>query len=259
MTSRLTGALGEREFRLLWTGQAISAFGDRLFPVAVSFAALDLTHGDASAVGEVLAVGTVVQATFTLIGGTWADRLSRRRVMLASDLVRALVQAVGMVLLLGGVARVWQLAALYGVYGLAAVFFSPASTGLVPETISKERLQDANALMSLSRNAIGIIGPVSGGLIIAAGGPGVTYGVDALTFLGSALCLARMAISPRKVQRPGSSLLRETAEGWQEFRRRRWVWLSVLYFGVINVAVSMFFVLGPSSAGSCSAARSRGA
>ena len=150
-----------------------------------------------------------------------------------------------MVLLLGGVARVWQLAALYGVYGLAAAFFSPASTGLVPETISKERLQDANALMSLSRNAIGIIGPVSGGLIIAAGGPGVTYGVDALTFLGSALCLARMAISPRKVQRPGSSLLRETAEGWQEFRRRRWVWLSVLYFGVINVAVSMFFVLGP--------------
>src|SRR4029450_3542915 len=78
-------------FRLLFWGQALSVVGDRITPVAIAFAVLGL--GSPTDLGLVLAAGGVPFALFALAGGVWSDRVGRRRVMLASDILRALSQA----------------------------------------------------------------------------------------------------------------------------------------------------------------------
>src|SRR5689334_11416539 len=120
-----TGALGEREFRLLWAGRATSELGSALVPVAAAFAVIELTDS-ATALGLVLAAGFVSRIALLLLGGVVADRLPRQRVMLAADALRAVSQAVVAVLLVTGAAEVWQLAVLFAVYGAADAFFSPA-------------------------------------------------------------------------------------------------------------------------------------
>src|SRR4051812_30750427 len=90
--SRL-GPLQERQFALLYAGQAVSLLGDALVPIALAFAVLDLT-GSATDLGLVFAAQVVALAVFLLAGGVWADRLPRQLVMLASDAGRCVVQAV---------------------------------------------------------------------------------------------------------------------------------------------------------------------
>ena len=145
------GPLRARPFRLLFAGRAVSSFGDRLVPVALTFAVLHLT-GSLSDLGLVLAAQTVPLVLFVLLGGVWADRLPRQRVMLASDLVRFATQGASAVLILDGTARVWQLAALQALYGMADGFFTPAANGLVPQVVAAEDLQPANALLGLSES-----------------------------------------------------------------------------------------------------------
>src|SRR5262245_58080544 len=146
---RKLGPLEEREFRLLLAGHSTSVFGSALVPVALAFAVLDLT-GSASALGLVLASSFLSRVVLLLGGGVVADRVSRRRVMLGADVLRAVTQAVVAGLVLTGSARLWELVALFALYGASDAFFAPASTGLVPEVVSPARLQQANALLSLS-------------------------------------------------------------------------------------------------------------
>src|SRR5690348_11348418 len=98
-TAARFGPLGDRDFRLLWLGQTTSAFGSALVPIALACAVLDLT-GSASTLGLILAVGLVSRVGFLLFGGVLADRMPRRRVMLAADALRAVTQAVVAMLLL---------------------------------------------------------------------------------------------------------------------------------------------------------------
>lgn len=91
------GVPAQRAFRLLFAAQSISSLGNRLVPVALAFAVLNLT-GSATSLGVVLAAQTVPVVAFVLVGGVWADRLPRRRVMIGSDLVRAASQALSAVL-----------------------------------------------------------------------------------------------------------------------------------------------------------------
>ncbi len=85
LVTRLRGGpLGQRDFRLLWVGQAVSTVGDQVFPVAVTVAVLDATGNDAGAVGAVLAARFAALVVFVVVGGVWADRVSRKAVMIAS-------------------------------------------------------------------------------------------------------------------------------------------------------------------------------
>src|SRR3954449_3973549 len=118
----VTSMLGRSgSFRLLFAGQALSVVGDRITPIAIAFAVLDL--GDASDLGLVLAAAGVPFALFAIAGGVVSDRVGRRRVMIVSDVVRTLSQGVTAVLLLTGSAEVWMLVVLSAVYGTAAAVF----------------------------------------------------------------------------------------------------------------------------------------
>lgn len=237
------GALEEREFRLLWLSRVVSDFGDRFGTIGLAFAVLAIERS-AAALAYVLAARTVASIALFLVAGVWADRLPRQRVMLASDAGRGLASAAMAVLLLTGRAEIWHLVVLAAVYGGAEAFFGPASQGLVPQTVSPRRLQEANGLMSLSRNVTAIAGPAAAGVVIALSSPGWAIAVDATTFGVSAAFLLRMRVAFAKPAR--QTFLADLREGWSEFTRRTWVWVCVCHFALFQfAAVAPFFVLGP--------------
>ena len=251
---RLPASLREHPtFRLLFWGQALSVVGDRITPVAIAFAVLGL--GSASDLGLVLAAGGIPFALFALAGGVWADRVGRRRVMLASDIVRALSQSATAALLLTGTAEVWMLAVLAFVYGTAAAVFMPALIGLIPQTVSPARLQEANGLLALTRSTASVAGPVLAGVLVVSAGSGEAIAVDAATFVVSALCLARMRLGTEpagdadglgSVHEPFLAGLRR---GWYEVRSRSWLTWGLIAMCVYHVFVlPSVFVLGPALA-----------
>ena len=238
------GALAERPFRLLWLGRTASSVGDSMVPIAIAFAVLTDLDGSAAELGLVAASFTAARVSFILVGGVWADRLPRRLVMLTCDAIRLGSQATIAALLFAGALDVWMLAVGSAVSGAAAAFFGPASTGLIPQTISGARLQQANALMALSESATSIFGPALAGILIAAFGTGVVFAIDAATYGASALFLVALPVKSA-VAAARQSFVRDLARGWREVRARTWLQAAFAVFALSNMSIACFFVLGP--------------
>ncbi len=241
---RRVGPLAEPLFRRLFVGRLVSFLGSSVAVVALAFAVLDVS-GSPADLGIVLAAREVPQVLFLLIGGVVADRLPRNQVMVAANVLSGVSQAVTAVLLLTGNARVWQIAALAAVNGVAISFFFPASEGLVPQTVSRPRLQQANALLRLAQTSTNVGGAALGGLLVAATSPGLAIAIDAVTYLVAAAVLVSLRLPPIRKGAAGN-FVRELKEGWQEFRSRTWLWAIVLQFSLVNAAWSGGFqLLGP--------------
>jgi MFS family permease len=245
LAARLSlGPLAEREFRLLFLGRTISLFGTAFAPIALAFAVITLT-GSPSDLGLVLGAYMLAHLVFLLAGGVWADRLPRNLVMVTSDLLSGAAQLIAAGLLLSGVAQTWHLVVLGAIRGGASAFFMPASTGLVPQVVSASRLQQANALLSLSRNSTRIAGVAIAGILVATLGPGWALALDGVTYAFGALFVA-MLNPPPALPAENPEFLRELAEGWREFRSRHWLCVTIVQFALINAyAIGAFLVLGP--------------
>ena len=271
-------ALRERDFRLLFTGQAVSLIGSSITTIALAFAVLAISHDSYTDVGLVMAAGLVPVVAFLLIGGVWADRLPRQWVMLVSDVLRFFCQAIMAWLLVTGRATITELVALQFVRGAAEAFFRPAQAGLVPQTVSTQRLQQANALRGLTESLGVTVGAALGGVLVATVGSGWAIGVDSLSYLASAAFLWQLRnLSPaRALAEPPShavdegpwivageghsavapdgragdtSFLRDLYEGWHEFRSRTWLWVMVCEAMVFHlVIIAPLMVLGPAIA-----------
>ena len=134
--------------------------------------------------------------------------------------------------MLGGVGGVAAIVALQAAYGLGLGLVIPAEVGLVPQTVSDGRLQQANALQSLTRNLVGVLGPAIGGVIVVAASPGVALAADAVTFFVCAILLSRIRIAARSAaDAPG--FVSELREGWREFTSRTWLWGSAFGAGAV--------------------------
>jgi MFS family permease len=237
-------ALRYRDFRLLFVGQSVSLFGDGLFAVALSFAVLETT-GSSADLGIVLAAGALPLVGLVLVGGVWADRVSRRRLMLASDGLRMAIQGTLALLIATGAVSLWSFIVLNALYGVGMAFFSPAFTGLVPELLPAEELRRANGLLGITRSVTAVAGAAVGGVLVDAIGPGSAIAADSVTFAVSALALALMHAgrTPSAERRP---FLHELAIGWHEVRSRRWVWMTILNISFfLMLYVAPFDVIGP--------------
>jgi MFS family permease len=236
--------LVERDFRLLFVGRTVSLFGTAFAPIALAFAVLDI-GGSATDLGLVVAASALPQVIFILVGGILADRLPRHHVMVVSDSVAGAVQAVIAALVLTGTAEIWHLVALQLVRGTATAFFFPAAQGIVPQTVSARLLQEANALLRLSRNGTQIFGAAAGGILVATIGSGWSLAFDAATYFAGAAFLLALRI-PRALTLPDRHFFRELREGWDAFRSRSWLWGIVVQFAFVNAAiVGVWSVLGP--------------
>jgi hypothetical protein len=243
LRSRL-GALQERDFRLLFTATTVTTVGDRLGGIALIFAVLEF--GSATDLGLVLASRMVVEAVVLLGGGVVSDRLPRNLVLVGASLTQGVAQAITAGLVLSGNATVASLMALQALYGVGGGLVVPAEIGLVPQTVSPHRLQQANALQGLSRNAVGILGPALGGILVVVGTPGGALAVDAASFGLCAVLLSRIRVPARARAHEAAGFVHDLREGWGEFAGRAWLWKSVVLIGVCNFCwVGAWSVLGP--------------
>jgi hypothetical protein len=236
------GALAERDFRLLFSATTITTVGDRLASIALAFAVLDVSS--VTGLGIVLAVRQVAEAAVLVLGGVLSDRLPRHLVLTGASLLQGVAQVVTAYLVIAEVGGLGGLVAAQAVYGLGAGLVLPAEVGLVPQTVSPQRLQQANALQGLTRNVVGVLGPALGGALVVAGSPGVALAVDAVTFFVCAELLRRIRVAGR-ARGEGAGFVAELREGWQEFTSRTWLWASVVLFGLGNFFFAGWIVLGP--------------
>ena len=241
------GALTERDYRLLFSATTITTIGDRLAGIALAFAILDL--GSVTDLGIVLGVRQAVEAAALVFGGVLSDRLPRNLVLVGASTVQGVAQAFTAALVLSGSASIGLLIALQSLYGVGSALVIPAEVGLVPQTVSPQRLQQANALQGMSRNIVGVAGPAIGGILVAAGSPGIALGLDAVSFAVCAVLLARIRIKPRDAETEQEGYFHELRAGWREFTAHTWLWSTVFIFGISNMFwVGSWAVLGPEIA-----------
>ncbi len=238
--------LAERPYRLFFSASTISTLGDSVAGIALAFAVLDLTGKPKPLYLAVVFAGRqLANGLLVLYGGVLSDRLPRNRILMAAAIGQGAAQAATAAVVLSDQATVGLLVALQVVYGAADAFVIPAETGLVPQTVSDERLQEANALRGMMRNLIFVVGPAIGGIIVVAGSPGVALAIDAASFVGAALLLARISVPARSLRTEQSHFFHELREGWREFTSRTWLWSTVVIFGLGNFFFMFWPVLGP--------------
>ena len=235
--------LRHRDFRLLWTGLAVSLIGSGLWLVALAWQVIELGGGPTE-LSLVTALYSVGLLAFVLVGGIAADRLPQRLVMLAADLVRAAILLVLGWLSLTGDLRIWHLAAGGLVVGAGEAFFIPSYTAILPHLLPESELLAANGLEGTLRPlAQQATGPVLGGVAVAALSPGVAILTGGLTYLVSAGCLLAMNFRPAKGAHtpPGlASVFADLREGFDYVRRTSWLWATLLF-----ALALVLFIVGP--------------
>jgi len=239
------GVFRHRDFRLLLCGQAASTIGDRIVFVALALYVTEL--GSPSDVGIVLACHAVPLVGFLLIGGVWADRLPRHKVMVATDLIRFTLHALLAVLIFTGTVEIWHIALIEAAFGTAEAFFRPAYTGLVPQTVPEEEIQPAKAAFGTVETVAEFAGPALATALVLAIGPGYAFAIDAATFLVSAAFLVRLRPRERGTAGPRTTVLTELREGWAEVRSRDWIWVIILVFSLgLLTGFGPWMTLGPT-------------
>jgi MFS family permease len=230
--------LRHRDFRLLWTGLAVSLVGSGLWLVALAWQVIELGGGPAqlSLVSALYGVGVL---TFVLVGGVVADRLPQRLVMLASDLVRAAALLILGALSLTGTLELWHLAVGSLLIGAGEAFFVPSYTALLPRLLPEDELLPANGLEGTLRPlAQQGAGPAVGGVAVAALSPGVAILTGGLTYVISAGCLLAMNVRPAKGSGPSASapdsegaasVFADLHESFRYVRETSWLWASILF------------------------------
>jgi MFS family permease len=239
------GALSERDFRLLFAGTAVSTLGDAVADIALVFAVLEVSDS-AAALGLVLGARAVMEVGGILFGGVLSDRLPRNLVLAGACTVQCVAQAATAALVLTDTSSIAAILVLQALYGAGSSVVWPAEIGLIPDTVSPPRLQQANALMGLTRDVTRVLGPAVGGALVVAGSPGVALAVDAASFVVCGALLVRIR-TPRRTERPerSTSFFRELHDGWREFTTHSWLWGAVVFFSLTVFAYSAWLVLGP--------------
>lgn len=235
--------LSHKDFRRQFTAQAVSMTGTALAPVAMAFGVLNVT-GSAAALSLVLASYTVPQLALMVVGGVWADRLPRHKVMMTTDAARCVAQTAFGISLLTHHAPVVLLMALQVLNGVASAFNSPARLGLTKLVAPPGMFQQASALLAVTNDIANSVGPLVAGTLAVSIGPGWALVIDGATYLGSSLLLSSLRLP--KSARVRSSFRDDVREGWHEVRKRAWLWTSVSYFALFNVVYAVFVVLGPA-------------
>jgi MFS family permease len=224
-------AFRSRDFRLLWTGQAISLLGDAAFIVALGWRTFTLT-GSARSLGFVLTLQGVGLLSTVLLGGALADRYDRRTLMLVSDAARFLVISALVVVDATGHVTIGSLAAIAFVEGLATGFFTPALGGLIPLVVEEPGLGSANALIGMARQGSYLVGPSVASLLYGLAGSAEVFAFNAVSYLVSFAFV--YATRPRVAERAAAEgTFREIGAGFRYVAGIPWLWLTISLFAFV--------------------------
>lgn len=231
---RILVPLRHRDFRLLWTGQTVSSFGNHVQSIAMPFQLLALGASPLQ-LGIAVALDTLSSVVFLLVGGAVADRVARRTLIIASDLLGGCVVAVVAFLSATNQLRIEHVYVARVALGAADAFLRPAYTAIIADIVPTDVLRAGNAARLLGRSVARIAGPAVGGVAVALGGPALAFGINALTFVFSIGTLL-LASPARRAVASSVSLLRDIREGFSYVFSVGWLWTTTLYFMAVNFA-----------------------
>ncbi len=204
------------DFLKLWAAQTVSEVGSQVTLLALPLAAIEQLHASNAAVGALRTVETLPFLLFGLPAGVWVDRWRRRKVLLGTDLARAIVLAsVPAAWALGWLALP-QLLVVAFVTGILTTVFDVAYQSFLPRLVARDDLVDANTKLGLSQSGAAVAGPGIAGLLVSALGAASAVGLDAASFLASAVGVGWIsrpeeAASPARGDRAG--LVAQVREG----------------------------------------------
>jgi len=213
LLKRIFKAFQYRNFALLWSGACLSSIGTWMQIVAQSWLVLEISKSP-FLLGLDTFLAQVPILLFSLVGGVIADRMDRRRLLLASQYVQMACAFFLAFLLYRHTVQIWHILVLSFVTGSAQSFGGPAYQALVPSLVKKEDLPNAIALNSIQFNLARVIGPVLGGLAFEKLGPVWCFGLNGISFIAViiSLLLLRIDFTPA---RTGVSVLNSMREGFQ--------------------------------------------
>jgi MFS family permease len=232
-----------RDFLLLFVGQAVSRLGDGLYTAAIAWLAWSLTH-EPSAVALVTAAAYGPTFVATVVGASYADRYDRRRLMIATDLLRAAVVAITPLLLAVGLLNLELLVAAVALLSLVGAPFAPARNAIVPEIVPAERLLEANGLLQVAFRAAFFVGPLLVAPLLAVASLELVLALDVLTFLASAATLAATRVRPAARAVDPVGLRADLAAGLAALRAQPDVLIVIATFVLALLAASGFLTVG---------------
>src|SRR5436189_1214578 len=193
---------GNRAFRFLWLGQVVSQMGDWFDTIAVYTIALGLT-GSSRSVALIMVARFLPTVVLGPGAGVVADRFSRRSIMIAADIMRAVV-VLGF-LLVRRPDQMWLVYLLTVLQLSFSTFFEPAKTAVIPSIVSDRELVPANAIAAVTWSVMLTLGAAVGGFVAGLFGTNVAFVLDSLTFVASAILIASVHF-PHRPKRPKSKL-----------------------------------------------------
>lgn len=216
--------------------------------------------------GTVLVFSQIPLLIFLLIGGIVVDRFPRLRIMFLSDMLSGLVVCFIAIFSWLNLLQIWHIYVASLVFGFVEAFFFPAYQSVIPQITPQEMLTSANSLNGLSGRLTGILGPIIGAGLVAAGGTSLAFALDALSFLLSTLCIfpviragqyeslrradaSIVATKPKSAAEAIKQGFADLREGWLAIITVPWIWITILIFGVLNImeasprAVAMPFLI----------------
>jgi predicted MFS family arabinose efflux permease len=187
--SRVFKAFQYRDFRLMWFGACTSSIGTWMQIVAQGWLIYRLSHS-AFLLALDQFLGGIPIFLFSLIGGVVADRVERRRILLASQYVQMFTATVLTILVATGLVQVWHILCLSFISGFAQAFGAPAYSALIPTLVEKDDMPNAIALNSIQFNVAVMVGPALAGQALAKLGEKWCFGLNALSFLAPIISLS---------------------------------------------------------------------
>jgi MFS family permease len=231
--------LRRRDFRLLFSAVAASELGDSLNYIALMWLALD--RGGALGVVAVRLADSLPAFAFGLHGGVAADRWSRRRLMVGADLVRCATLVPVAVAGLSGALPLWGLIVAAFALEAATSYFAPAYGATIPAVVDRENVQQANALVHATANALSIAGWALAAALLAVLPVSTFFAVDAATFLVSAVLIAQLRAGSGRATAGSAPRLRE---GVAALRPRRALALAVIVFAAAMTVTTGSWIAG---------------
>lgn len=253
---RLPDVFRNRDFNLYWSGVVFSEIGIRA-TVAANLYHVYLLTGSTLQVGFVGASQAVALLVLGPIGGAYADRVDRRKLLQYSQGLSLLASAALAVVTLTGRAEVWHVLLAVLVNTAAGTFDRPARQALIPSLVPRNQLVEAYAIVNPSREVAVLAGPALAGVLILVGGPGLVYAFDAVTYALLIAVLGVLRIPPMVASQTRPTLVAAIVEAGGFIRRRPIIYqlmsldLSASLFGAYRVLLPAFAdqVLGVGPAG----------
>jgi MFS family permease len=240
----MISSLRQRNYRLFFFGQLVSVAGTWMQTVAQSFVVLDLTHSGTQ-LGLTSAARFLPMFVFGPLGGVFADRMDRRRVLYVTQTLSGLLAGVFAVTVGTHSIRLWIVYLLALALGFVNVFDNPARQSFISEMVSAEDLPNAVTLNSVAMNMARVLGAALGGVIAAAIGLALCFTVNALSFGAVLVSLAAMRSSELFPAKRVSRQKKQVRQGLRYVRNTPELLIPLLMIAVIGTLAWEFQVSLP--------------